>query len=120
MAAVERQERTHNDTSEVPAAVAAATEQAQGDWASLVPVQILFPSPNSVSVGASLCAGEAGGATSRPRTLNEGWFKSHLTEADARVLEHSGKMVLLLQILKMAEELGDKVYAGLSMCRPAG
>lgn len=51
----------------------------------------------------------------RPRTLNEGWFKSHLTEADAKVLEHSGKMVLLFQILKMAEELGDKVYAALSI-----
>lgn len=52
--------------------------------------------------------------TPRPQTLDDGWFKSHLTEADAKVMEHSGKIVLLFQILKMAEELGDKVYAALS------
>lgn len=77
-------------------------------------------SPNLVSVGPLRCAGAAGGATSRPRTLSEDWFRSHLSEADAKVLEHSGKMVLLFQILKMAEELGDKVYAASSICRPAG
>lgn len=124
VAAVERQERTHSDTSEAlpatSAAVAAAAGQAQGDWASLVPVQVRFPSPNSAGVSMLLCAVAAGGATSRPRTLNEGWFKSHVTEADAEVMEHSGKMVLLFQILKMAEELGDKVYAALSIWRPAG
>lgn len=78
--ATERGEGTQDDISEVP--TAAVTRQAEG---------------------------EAGGATFRPRTLNEGWFKSHLTEADAKVMEHSGKMVLLFQILEMAEELGDKV-----------
>lgn len=56
-----------------------------------------------------LCAGEPGGAISRPPTLDNGWFKSHLSEADAGVMEHSGKMVLLFQILEMAQELGDKV-----------
>lgn len=33
-----------------------------------------------------------------------------LTEEDAKILEHSGKMVLLFKILSMAEELEDKVY----------
>lgn len=109
--ATERREGTHDDISEVP--TTAVTRQAEGDGAPLLPVQICFPAPNTVGAEASLCAGEAGGATLRPQTLNEGWFKSHLTEADAKVMEHSGKMVLLFQILEMAEELGDKVYAAL-------
>lgn len=35
-------------------------------------------------------------------------------------MEHSGKMVLLFQILEMAEELGDKVYAALPSWLPVG
>lgn len=114
----------HNNASEMPAAMSSAAAvsvaasvdngQVQGERTPLVPVQIRFLSPNLVSIGA------AGGATSRSRTLSEDWFRSHLSEADAKVLEHSGKMVLLFQILKMAQELGDKVYAASSICRPAG
>lgn len=37
------------------------------------------------------------------------WYKEFVTEADAEVLEHSGKMTLLFEILRMSEELGDKV-----------
>uniref|UniRef100_A0A667IZ51 Transcriptional regulator ATRX n=1 Tax=Lynx canadensis TaxID=61383 RepID=A0A667IZ51_LYNCA len=37
------------------------------------------------------------------------WYKDFVTDADAEVLEHSGKMVLLFEILRMAEEIGDKV-----------
>ncbi|KAJ7995931.1 hypothetical protein DPEC_G00231820 [Dallia pectoralis] len=37
------------------------------------------------------------------------WFKEMLTDADAAILEHSGKMVLLFEILRMAEKLDDKV-----------
>lgn len=33
-----------------------------------------------------------------------------MTEADAKLMEHSGKMVLLFKILRMAEELDEKVY----------
>lgn len=40
----------------------------------------------------------------------EDWFKNLLSESDAKILEHSGKMVLLFEILRMAEDLGDKVY----------
>ncbi|XP_077360451.1 transcriptional regulator ATRX-like isoform X2 [Festucalex cinctus] len=37
------------------------------------------------------------------------WFKSMLSQHDANILEHSGKLVLLLEILKTAEALHDKV-----------
>ncbi|KAM8965009.1 transcriptional regulator ATRX-like [Sarcophilus harrisii] len=37
------------------------------------------------------------------------WYKDFISDSDAKILEHSGKMVLLFEILKMAEELGDKV-----------
>lgn len=38
------------------------------------------------------------------------WFKGMVTEEDAKIMELSGKMVLLFEILRMAEDLGDKVY----------
>ncbi|XP_043830727.1 transcriptional regulator ATRX-like [Dromiciops gliroides] len=44
-----------------------------------------------------------------PGSLSADWYKDFITDSDAKVLEHSGKMVLLLEILKMSEELGDKV-----------
>ncbi|XP_051903435.1 transcriptional regulator ATRX-like isoform X3 [Hippocampus zosterae] len=37
------------------------------------------------------------------------WFKNMLSQHDAKVLEHSGKLVLLFEILRMAEALNDKV-----------
>ncbi|KAM4732861.1 transcriptional regulator ATRX [Anableps anableps] len=37
------------------------------------------------------------------------WYKEFVTEADAEILEHSGKMTLLFEILRMAEEVEDKV-----------
>uniref|UniRef100_A0A3Q2DAU2 DNA helicase n=1 Tax=Cyprinodon variegatus TaxID=28743 RepID=A0A3Q2DAU2_CYPVA len=37
------------------------------------------------------------------------WYKEFVTEADAEILEHSGKMMLLFEILRMAEEVEDKV-----------
>ncbi|XP_028323340.1 transcriptional regulator ATRX-like isoform X2 [Gouania willdenowi] len=43
------------------------------------------------------------------RSPDESWFKSMLTESDATTVEHSGKMVLLFEILRMAEDAGDKV-----------
>ncbi|XP_054851774.1 transcriptional regulator ATRX isoform X2 [Eublepharis macularius] len=48
-------------------------------------------------------------STSNPGSPAPDWYKDFVTEADAEVLEHSGKMVLLFEILRMAEELGDKV-----------
>ncbi|CAN9514882.1 unnamed protein product [Ophioblennius macclurei] len=37
------------------------------------------------------------------------WHKEFVTEADAEILEHSGKMTILFEILRMAEEVDDKV-----------
>ncbi|XP_008282594.1 transcriptional regulator ATRX isoform X1 [Stegastes partitus] len=37
------------------------------------------------------------------------WHREFVVEADAEILEHSGKMVLLFEILRMAEEVDDKV-----------
>eukprot|EP00066_Takifugu_rubripes_P020535 XP_011609801.1 PREDICTED: transcriptional regulator ATRX-like isoform X2 [Takifugu rubripes] len=40
---------------------------------------------------------------------NKGWFRNLLTEADGKIMEHSGKMVLLFKILRLAAELEEKV-----------
>ncbi|XP_077597568.1 transcriptional regulator ATRX-like isoform X2 [Stigmatopora nigra] len=37
------------------------------------------------------------------------WFQNMLSQHDANILEHSGKLVLLFEILRMAEALNDKV-----------
>ncbi|XP_046893357.1 transcriptional regulator ATRX-like isoform X2 [Hypomesus transpacificus] len=49
------------------------------------------------------------GSSTRADSPAVDWFKVLLSDTDSSVLEHSGKMVLLFEILKMAEELGDKV-----------
>nr|XP_046261942.1 transcriptional regulator ATRX [Scatophagus argus] len=46
---------------------------------------------------------------SAPGSPTADWHKEFVTEADAEVLEHSGKMLLLFEILRMAEEVDDKV-----------
>ncbi|XP_032389041.1 transcriptional regulator ATRX isoform X2 [Etheostoma spectabile] len=53
--------------------------------------------------------GQKATISSKSQSLDEGWFKNLLTEEDAKILEHSGKMVLLFEILRMAEDLNDKV-----------
>ncbi|XP_068456969.1 transcriptional regulator ATRX-like [Clinocottus analis] len=45
----------------------------------------------------------------RSQGLDECWFKNLLSKEDANIMEHSGKMVLLFEILGMAEEVDDKV-----------
>ncbi|KAJ8338353.1 hypothetical protein SKAU_G00373190 [Synaphobranchus kaupii] len=42
-------------------------------------------------------------------SLAPDWHKEFVTEPDAEILEHSGKMMLLFEILRMAEEVEDKV-----------
>ncbi|XP_061581077.1 transcriptional regulator ATRX isoform X2 [Cololabis saira] len=37
------------------------------------------------------------------------WHKEFVTEADAEILEHSGKITLLFEIMRMAEEVEEKV-----------
>uniref|UniRef100_A0A672FS24 DNA helicase n=1 Tax=Salarias fasciatus TaxID=181472 RepID=A0A672FS24_SALFA len=62
--------------------------------------------------------GRNGEGRSRPEPVEErdpsggptaDWHKEFVTEADAEVLEHSGKMTILFEILRMAEEVDDKV-----------
>lgn len=62
------------------------------------------------------CEGERADPSRAPSTPVEDWFKPLLSECDASVLEHSGKMVLLMKILQMAEDLGDKVYVHVQTC----
>uniref|UniRef100_A0AAR2JFC9 Helicase C-terminal domain-containing protein n=1 Tax=Pygocentrus nattereri TaxID=42514 RepID=A0AAR2JFC9_PYGNA len=38
-----------------------------------------------------------------------GWYREFVNDADAAVLEHSGKLVLLMEILHLAEQLQNKV-----------
>ncbi|KAK7922878.1 hypothetical protein WMY93_009780 [Mugilogobius chulae] len=46
---------------------------------------------------------------SHPGSPTADWHKEFVAEADAEILEHSGKIVLLFEILRMAEELEEKV-----------
>ncbi|XP_069387485.1 transcriptional regulator ATRX isoform X2 [Paralichthys olivaceus] len=46
---------------------------------------------------------------SSPGSPSADWHKEFVTEADAEILEHSGKITLLFDILRMAEEVEDKV-----------
>ncbi|XP_016116138.1 transcriptional regulator ATRX-like, partial [Sinocyclocheilus grahami] len=48
-------------------------------------------------------------SNSGPGSPSPDWYKEFVTEPDSEVLEHSGKMVLLFEILRMAEELEEKV-----------
>ncbi|XP_051716757.1 transcriptional regulator ATRX isoform X2 [Ctenopharyngodon idella] len=48
-------------------------------------------------------------SNSGPGSPSPDWYKEFVVEADSEVLEHSGKMVLLFEILRMAEEVEDKV-----------
>ncbi|XP_054648215.1 transcriptional regulator ATRX isoform X2 [Dunckerocampus dactyliophorus] len=46
---------------------------------------------------------------SAPGSPTADWHKEFVTEADAEILDHSGKMMVLFEILRMAEEVEDKV-----------
>uniref|UniRef100_A0A8D3CJT7 DNA helicase n=1 Tax=Scophthalmus maximus TaxID=52904 RepID=A0A8D3CJT7_SCOMX len=46
---------------------------------------------------------------SAPGSPTADWHREFVVEADAEILEHSGKMTLLFEILRMAEEVEDKV-----------
>ncbi|KAK7172885.1 hypothetical protein R3I93_002874 [Phoxinus phoxinus] len=60
---------------------------------------------NTATMG--IPAGEAGFIVGNGSSAN--WYLPFVTAADAKVLEHSGKLQLLLEILHWAEELQDKV-----------
>lgn len=61
------------------------------------------------SKGAPTVEGSQTASSSNSQSPNQSWFSSLLSEEDAKVMEHSGKMVLLFEILRMAENIGDKV-----------
>uniref|UniRef100_A0A674PLQ5 DNA helicase n=1 Tax=Takifugu rubripes TaxID=31033 RepID=A0A674PLQ5_TAKRU len=46
---------------------------------------------------------------SAPGSPSADWHKEFVTEADAEILEHSGKIMILFEVLRMAEEVEDKV-----------
>ncbi|XP_061901833.1 transcriptional regulator ATRX isoform X1 [Entelurus aequoreus] len=46
---------------------------------------------------------------SAPGSPTADWHKEFVTEADAEILAHSGKLMVLFEILRMAEEVDDKV-----------
>ncbi|XP_031175748.2 transcriptional regulator ATRX-like isoform X2 [Sander lucioperca] len=64
---------------------------------------------NTDDSSTAVIVGKKATISSKSQSLDEGWFKNLLTEEDAKILEHSGKMVLLFEILRMAEDLNDKV-----------
>lgn len=57
-----------------------------------------------------LFVGEKTASSSQSQSPTQPWYKQMLSESDAKIMEHSGKMVLLFEILRMAEDLDDKVY----------
>uniref|UniRef100_A0A3Q3EHW7 DNA helicase n=1 Tax=Labrus bergylta TaxID=56723 RepID=A0A3Q3EHW7_9LABR len=63
----------------------------------------------SVTNGAPTVEGEKSNIGSISQSLPVSWFKSLLSEQDSKIKEHSGKMLLLFEILRMAEDLEDKV-----------
>uniref|UniRef100_A0A3B5L6E0 DNA helicase n=1 Tax=Xiphophorus couchianus TaxID=32473 RepID=A0A3B5L6E0_9TELE len=59
---------------------------------------------------------EARAANSTPGSpCSADWYKEFVTEADSEILEHSGKMMLLFEILRMAEEVEDKLVFSQSL-----
>uniref|UniRef100_UPI0037E772B1 transcriptional regulator ATRX-like n=1 Tax=Semicossyphus pulcher TaxID=241346 RepID=UPI0037E772B1 len=65
--------------------------------------------PVDVPSGAPVAEGDKAPIGSASQSFDVGWFKHLVSEQDAKIMEHSGKMVLLFEILRMAEDLGDKV-----------
>lgn len=67
-------------------------------------------SPTSTDVQtARVVEGENTASSSQSQSPTQAWYKHMLSESDAKIMEHSGKMVLLFEILRMAEDLDDKV-----------
>ena len=47
--------------------------------------------------------------TDGPKSVTKEWWAAYVTEEDQHKLELSNKLFLLFEILKMCEEIGDKV-----------
>ena len=61
----------------------------------------------SLSLGAGVESSDGDATTSRHHV--DQWWNKLLSEEDKTVLEHSGKLVLLFDILTLAQQLRDKV-----------
>ncbi|KAM3911606.1 transcriptional regulator ATRX [Leptodactylus fuscus] len=61
------------------------------------------------NTSAAVKVEESKATSSTPGSPAPDWYKDFVTDADAEVLEHSGKITLLFDVLRMAEELGEKV-----------
>ncbi|XP_078268254.1 transcriptional regulator ATRX-like isoform X2 [Rhinoraja longicauda] len=48
-------------------------------------------------------------AVTNPGSPAADWYKEFITDADAEILHHSGKMSILFEILYMSEEKGEKI-----------
>ncbi|XP_073497116.1 transcriptional regulator ATRX [Phyllobates terribilis] len=65
--------------------------------------------PSNTSAAAKVEETVTKATSSTPGSPTPDWYKDFVTDADAEIIEHSGKIFLLFEILRMAEELGDKV-----------
>ena len=45
-----------------------------------------------------------------PQAVSDEWWAEYVKEEDQNKMEHSGKLILLFDILRMCEEIGDKVW----------
>uniref|UniRef100_A0A3B4ZYT5 DNA helicase n=1 Tax=Stegastes partitus TaxID=144197 RepID=A0A3B4ZYT5_9TELE len=62
-----------------------------------------------VSTDAPAAEGAKAVVDLTPQVPDDSWYRCLLSDSDAKIMEHSGKMMLLFEILKMAEYQGDKV-----------
>lgn len=62
-----------------------------------------------------LCVSLVRVSNSGPGSPSPDWYKEFVSESDAEVLEHSGKILLLFEILRMAEDVEEKVYVWLDI-----
>lgn len=50
------------------------------------------------------------------KSVTKEWWAAYVTEDDKLKLELSNKLHLLFEILRMCEEIGDKVYVPCFVC----
>lgn len=106
----QEENNTHNSTPIIDdVKVVCAVEGIKAPHATNTPTNIACEMCYSFSHFMSLAV-ENAPISLKPPSPDERWYKDLLSERDAKILEHSGKMVLLFEILRMAEELEDKVY----------
>eukprot|EP00116_Pleurobrachia_bachei_P000393 sb/3460655/ len=63
---------------------------------------------DEIQIISDIPAAQADAAAAAP-TLDANWFKGEMNEKDEKMLEHSGKLLVTLEILDKASQKGDKV-----------